>query len=345
MTRPIVLADQHHRQHDPAYELNAGEVIRPRYEVPQRVDAVLAAVEAAGLTVRPGELHGDEPVLAVHDPAMVAYLRDAYPAWRAAGLPEVMLPDTFPSPRWARGGRRSRHPVGELGWWCFDTATPLVAGSYAAARAAVDLALTGAGLVVDGHRQVYAVTRPPGHHAGPDYLGGFCVLNPAAVAARWLSGHGRVAIVDVDLHHGNGTQDVFWEDPGVHYHSLHIDPDHGYPFLSGFADELGAGPGRGANHNVPLPPDTDDERYLAALDRVLDRVARLDPAVVVVSLGYDPAANDPIGELGLTAAGFHGIGAALRELDRPLLLVQEGGYALDDLERYAAALLAGLEGR
>ena len=336
------VVDDTHRRHDPAFELNLGQPVSPVYERPARVDAIAAALTEAGHPQLPARHHDDDRLTDVHDPDMVAFLRDGHRRWREAGGPEVMIADTFRSPVWAGGGRRSASPLAELGWWCFDTATPLVAGSYAAGRAAVDIALTAADLVAEGTSTVYGLTRPPGHHAGRDYFGGFCLFNHAAVATRRLADGGRVAVVDVDVHHGNGTQDIFWRDPEVMYVSLHGDPDHLYPFFSGFAEEAGEGPGRGTTRNLPLGRGTDDDAYLTALDVACEVVDAFDPATVVVSLGLDTAGADPIGSLGLTTDAYPAIGRRLGTLGRPTLVLQEGGYALDELGAMAVGVLEGL---
>lgn len=339
-----VVVDDRQRLHDPPFELNAGQRVSPVYERPARLTAIETALVTAGHPRRSARRHPDRTLEAVHDPAMVAFLRDGYAAWRAAGGPEVMIADTFRSPRWNQGGHPSASPIAQLGWWCFDTATPLVAGSYTAARAAVDVALTGAELLTAGVDTVYALTRPPGHHAGRDYFGGFCLFNHAAVAGHALQAGGRVAILDLDVHHGNGTQDLFWRDPDVLYVSLHGDPDHLYPFFSGRSDEVGEGPGRGTTRNLPLPPGTTDEPYLATLQQALETIDAFDPAALVVSLGLDASEHDPIGSLALTADGFRAAGAQVGALGRPTLLLQEGGYALDHLGALAGAVLDGLVG-
>ena len=338
-----VVANDIHRRHDPPFELNAGQRIAPVYERPQRLEAIRREVEAAGHPILPATEHPDRALTEVHHPGLLAFLRDGYDAWRTAGGPDVMIPDTFRSPRWAAGGRASADPIAQAGWWCFDTSTPVVAGSYLAGRAAVDIALTAAELVTSGEPIVYGLTRPPGHHAGADYYGGFCLFNHAAIAARQLTTGGRVAILDIDVHHGNGTQDIFWRDPEVLYVSLHGHPDHLYPSFSGFDDEIGEGPGRGTTRNLPLPRGTADADYLVALTVALDQIDAFGPAVLVVSCGFDTSEHDPIGSLAVSVEGFAAVGRLIAALDLPTLLLQEGGYALDHLGRLAVALLDGLQ--
>jgi len=334
-----VITDDTHRRHDPPFELNAGERISPVPERPARVERIVTALRAAGATEHPATTHDDSVLDGVHEPGLVAFLRDGHAAWRAAGGPEVLVPDTFRSPAWAAGGRRPSGPRGLAGYYVTDTATPLVAGSYAAARAAVDVACTAVDRVLAGAPAVYGLTRPPGHHAGPGYLGGFCLLNHAAVAARALADHGRVAIIDVDVHHGNGTQDVFWGDPEVLYVSVHADPHEHYPYFSGHPDELGGGAGKGTTRNLPLPPGTGDDGYLDAVEVACELTDTFDPAAVVISLGFDAAEVDPIGGLSVSAGAFGSLGSLLAALDRPTVLLQEGGYALDQLGDLAVRTL------
>jgi len=222
--------------------------------------------------------------------------------------------------------------------------SPLSQGSWPAALASVDIALSGVDRLLSGEQVVYSLCRPPGHHAARSAFGGFCLLSNAAIAAQALidSGAARVTVLDVDAHHGNGTQQIFYRRGDVQFVSIHMDPDQNYPWFVGRADEHGDGPGDGANVNLPVPLGTTGDRYLADLTRGIDAINAFDPDYVVVSLGVDPAEGDPTAGLCLTTADFHGVGAALGTIDRPMLLVQEGGYQLHRVGADVRAVLDGL---
>ncbi|MDX1620330.1 MAG: histone deacetylase family protein [Nitriliruptorales bacterium] len=340
MTDLLVVSDDRHARHDPPHEVNLGRRVAPVWERPARIDALRSGLGDGEMVA--AEPHGDERLLAVHDQGLVTFLSEAYTSWRDSGGPEVMIPDTFPIPRLRDGGRESPSALGNVGWWCFDTATPVVAGSYEAARAAVDVALTAADRVADGAPLAYALTRPPGHHAGRDYYGGFCLFNAAAVAAQRLTEGGRVAVLDIDYHHGNGTQDIFWSSDDVLYVSLHAEPGAAYPYFTGFADETGQGAGRGWNRNLPLPRDTDDDAYLDTLDNAIDELDGRDIATLVVSLGFDTYRHDPIGGFDLSRECYGRIGRRIADTGLPTVLIQEGGYDLDSLGPNLATLIGGL---
>jgi acetoin utilization deacetylase AcuC-like enzyme len=244
--------------------------------------------------------------------------------------------------------REPRAIGGRTGWWGLDSSNPLVAGTYEASRWAVDVALTAADLVMAGGEAVaYGLCRPPGHHAARSMAGGYCFFNNAAIAAEAI---GRatgeaVAILDVDVHHGNGTEQIFWRRGDVFYASIHADPADLYPFFLGFGDEIGEGPGAGANFNQPLPAGTGDSAYLEAVDRALDAIARTRGSVVVVSLGFDTFEEDPIGTFALTTPVYHEIGRRAAALGRRLVILQEGGYHLPSLGENARAWLRGADGR
>jgi acetoin utilization deacetylase AcuC-like enzyme len=234
--------------------------------------------------------------------------------------------------------------VGRLGWHTADTACPIGPGTWHAACASADIAATAAQLVIDGERAAYGLCRPPGHHAYRDMAGGFCFLNNSAIAAEHLrQTHARVAILDVDVHHGNGTQAIFYQGPDVLTVSLHADPARFYPFFWGHAHERGDGPGLGANLNLPLALGTGDDGFLAALDTAAKTIAAFAPGALVVALGLDASEHDPLRGLAVTTEGFHRIGAAIARLGLPTAFIQEGGYLSDMLGTNLTATLAGFE--
>jgi len=342
-----VVYSPEHRWHDPRWEVQTGEATTP-IEAPGRAEAirrVLDADPAFQLTL-PTQ-HGTAPLAAVHDQDYLAFLARAWDDW-ARVLPEShqAIPDSFPNPALRAGMGRGRPPTGAVAlvsYYAFDTATVIVPGTYTAARAAADVALTAVDLVLGGDATAYALCRPPGHHAPRAAFGGYCFLNNAAIAAEHArrAGADRVAVVDVDYHHGNGTQQIFYDRPDVLYVSLHADPDRAYPYFAGFADECGAGFGTGATLNLPLPEQCGDERFLAELERGLDAVHRFDPEVVVVSLGVDTFEADPLSDLAVTADVFHPAGFTVAALDLPLVIVQEGGYAIQAIGGLVQHFLRG----
>jgi acetoin utilization deacetylase AcuC-like enzyme len=345
---PVVWSEDCLR-HEPAGEVWLG-VKDPGTEVPARAVVLRDALAAAGAPVMPAQPHGDEILRTVHDPGLLGHLAMVWQQWQQAGLPaghgrDRVVPYVFPTPGMLAGLPVRTPPAvhGRAGQYCYDTMTLIGPGSWEAIRGAADAALTAADLVSSGARLAYALCRPPGHHATPAGYGGSCYLNNAAIAAQALraAGAGRVAVIDIDAHHGNGTQMIFYHRPDVWYGSLHIDPGAGwFPHYAGYADEHGVGPGEGFNHNLPLPPGAGDGDWLAALD-VLCRAARAArPDAVVVSLGLDAAAADPESPLRVSQAGYRAAGRAVAGLG-PAVLIQEGGYDLATLGPLAVATLTG----
>ena len=337
-----------HAGHEPPYEVAFGRQTTA-FEVAARAEAIRAALAADGrFALRAPDTFGPAPIMAVHEARMLRYLASAWEEWRGSGREEPgVVPDSFVL-RGLRDGMgkapEPAAPIGRIGYWCFDTMSAIVAGTYAAALAAVDVALTAARLVADGEASTYGLCRPPGHHAARAVFGGYCYLNNAAIAAEWLVRRtgGPIAILDVDVHHGNGTQQIFWERPDVLYASLHADPAETSPYYSGAADETGGQAGAGATLNLPLPAGTGDDAYLDALDVALDAVARHGGGPVIVSLGIDTYERDPIGPLALSRDAFAECGRRVGALGRPLVVLQEGGYHVADLGANAVAWLGGV---
>lgn len=325
---PIVVNDRHgiHHVREQGY-----------VEAPVRIKSILAELEPTGAfeRIEPREW-SDRHIKAVHDPALVEYLRRA-----CAEVPtgESVYPYVFPI---RNPGRPPRDLSYRAGYFCIDTFTPINRNAFPAARRAVACALTAARLVLEGRRVAYALVRPPGHHAERRVFGGFCYFNNAAVAAQLLSEHGPVAILDVDYHHGNGQQEIFWERQDVLTVSIHGHPRFAYPFFTGFEDERGGGPGVGFNLNLPLPEAQDGAQYRKALGRALLEVRRFKPMFLVVCLGLDTAKRDPTGTWTLGARDFELNGQLMGELGLPTLVVQEGGYRTRTLGTNARHFFQGL---
>jgi len=333
-----------HQAHAHEHEFEGGRLI-PAKDVPARAELILDAVRARALgpVIEPAHF-GNEPILRVHGAEFVHLLEQAWMRWSAKYGFEVR--EAFPSAWPAKGMRPSVEDIeAALGTYCFDTATPIVAGTWTAARQAADAALTAAQLVLKGERAAFALTRPPGHHAASEIYGGYCFLNNAAIAAQSMTDQGRrVAILDVDMHHGNGTQSIFYGRHDVLTVSIHGDPAHFYPHYLGFADESGTGDGEGFNLNLPLPTGTAWGGWAPALEAALARVLAFAPDILVVPLGVDTHLGDPAGGFRLEGADFKRMGAALARAGLPTLFTMEGGYRLDTLGSAVADVLTAFEG-
>jgi len=329
-----VILNPRHAAHSPPHEVDNG-TLTPPCDVPGRLAAIRAALgRRSGFTFEDAPPIAEGAVTALHDPAYVAYLREASAGLRPG---QAVYPSVFPygpAPR-VRGGKALR------GAYCFDTFTPITAGTFAAALGGAAAAVRAADLIAAGERAVYVLTRPPGHHAERDRCGGYSYLNNAALAADRLSRLGKVAVLDLDVHHGNGTQHLFYDRADVLTASIHGDPARLFPYFSGFDDETGTGPGLGFNRNFPLPPVTDRD-YDPVLAAAVELVGRFRPAFLVVAFGADAHADDPIGGFALPTEYFGEMGAAVRRLGLPTAVVQEGGYNLDVLGGCVAAFLESL---
>jgi acetoin utilization deacetylase AcuC-like enzyme len=340
-----IIYSERDRAHAPLYEFNRGRLV-PSFESPARATAILAALRASPLgTIETAAGFPDACILRVHAPAYVRFLEQAYEEWRALHRTGEALPLAWP----IRGLRNDRVPEsldGRLSFYSFDVSTPIAAGTWAAARGAADAALTGARCLATGaERTAFSLCRPPGHHAGFDYYGGYCFLNNAAIAAQYLRDNGatRVAILDLDYHHGNGTQQIFYERADVLVVSIHADPATDFPYFLGYADETGAGAGYGFNRNYPLPAGTAWSAWSAALDSACETAAQYGPDAMVVSLGVDTFAKDPLGSFRLHSEDYLRAGARIARLARPTLFVMEGGYAIEQLGANVANVLRGYE--
>jgi acetoin utilization deacetylase AcuC-like enzyme len=336
-------------QHDPAGEVWLG-VRDPGTEVPARALVLRDALSAAGAPVLQAREHDGTVLRRVHDPLLVDHLAGVWADWSAAGLPgehgrDRVVPYVFPTPG-LLGGLPLRTPPAvhaRAGLFCYDTMTLVGPGSWAAIRGAVDAALTAADLVSSGERLAYALCRPPGHHVTRSAYGGSCYLNNAAVAAQALrqAGAERVAVLDIDAHHGNGTQMIFYDRADVWYGSVHVDPGAGwFPHYAGYAGERGSGPGAGCNRNLPLAPGTGDGGWLAAVDVLCAESPVRNADALVVSLGVDAAVGDPESPLRVTEDGYREAGRRIGALG-PAVFVQEGGYDLASLGRLVVATLDG----
>jgi acetoin utilization deacetylase AcuC-like enzyme/GNAT superfamily N-acetyltransferase len=324
----LVVTDQHaiHHVHERGY-----------VQSPVRIGAILREIRRTELFEESSIQHFAEAhIRAVHEPGFVNYLKNV-----CTHVPEgkSVYPYVFPI-------RNAARPPKELpvraGYYCLDTFTPLNRNAYIAAKRAVDCALTAAQYLLTGSRVAYALVRPPGHHAERRVFGGFCYFNSGAIAAHYLSAYGTVAVLDIDYHHGNGTQDIFYDRPDVLTVSLHGHPRFAFPYFSGFEDEHGLAAGTGFNLNLPLAEHIDGAQYREALARALRRIERFKPDFLVIALGLDTARGDPTGSWSLRAKDFAANGSMLGALHRPTLVVQEGGYDSRSLGVNARHFFGGL---
>jgi acetoin utilization deacetylase AcuC-like enzyme len=324
-----------HLHHNPPFEIFDGGQKVANFEVPQRMERILEALRTdPRFEILHPEDFGLDPLLAVHDEAYLSFLKTAYDEWISTPLDAdyertALLPATFPPAGW-----RNHLPqtiLGRAGYYMTDLSAPIVAGTYQAALASANCALSGAKFITQrssfiSHLSSFALCRPPGHHAGRANCGGYCYINNAAVAAHWLTQFGRVAILDIDYHAGNGTQDIFYNRADVLTISIHADPSYEYPYYSGYPDETGAGEGLGCHHNFPLPFGADDQAYLAALEQALNRISGYTPSFLVISAGMDIYGEDPLGKIRVSTQGIAQIGQEIASLNLPTLVVMEGGY-------------------
>jgi acetoin utilization deacetylase AcuC-like enzyme len=344
---PVVWSDSH-RLHDPGGEVWVG-VRMPGTELPERAERIREAVTARGAPLVEAREQPDEALTSVHAPELTAHLASVWNEWQAAGLPDNpgqdrVVPYLFPHPDLFSGGepRTAAAITARAGQFAYDTMTLVGPGTWDAARAAFDAAVTAADLVLEGAPLAYACTRPPGHHATRRAYGGSCYLNNTAAAAARLRAAGRtpVAVIDIDAHHGNGTQAIFWDDHEVLTGSVHVDPAAGwFPHYLGFQDRMSDT----SNWNQVVPPGTDDFSWLEALSELCDWASDNGVRALVVALGVDAAEGDPESPLAVTPEGFRTAGRLLGRMGLPTVVVQEGGYDLDAIGELVCEVLTGIE--
>lgn len=347
-----------HASHAPTVEFLHGRLV-PYFEVPHRVDVLRESLCAAGLIrlQTPATAISRSALTATHDPGMIDYLEGLSVSvadlvredFQVYGLDHMLLGDEyfyesiFPT-RLMRARADSDDMPDQRGFYIFDSTSPVGKGTWKAVLHSATLAYAGAQALLNGDSRAYALCRPPGHHAGRDFAGGYCYLNNAAIAANTLRSRGRVALLDIDYHHGNGTQAIFWHDPDVLFVSLHSDPAVDYPHYAGYADEIGAPGAEHATLNIPLPHGTGEREYLAALTGALDRIREFGAESLVVSLGFDTFRDDPMAAFELEVSSFAELGRAIAGLGLPTLYVQEGGYHVDALGDLAVSFFGGVVG-
>jgi acetoin utilization deacetylase AcuC-like enzyme len=335
-----------HNLHHSGMELSFGRIVET-FEKPERAEIVLKRVNAVGLgpVIEPPS-YERAAIERVHTPDYLDFLETVFAEWRAAGRDGEVWPYSWrhrsmPMIETPPSGLDAR-----LSYYSFDMAGSITETTWQAAKRAADTALAGADAVLAGDRAAFSLCRPPGHHAGRDFFGGYCYLNNAAIAAQRLrdKGHARVAIFDIDYHHGNGTQEIFYDRDDVLLASLHGDPDFEFPFHLGYARERGTGKGEGFNLNYPLPAGTPWPEWQAAFEDAYEKIRAYGPSALVVSLGVDTFKDDPISQFKLETDHFPTIGRRIADFGLPTLFVMEGGYAVDALGVNAVNVLQGFEG-
>ena len=332
-----------HRKHEPPFEVFDGGLRTPYMENADRMDRILNALNQTHWAnlCEPNDF-GLGPIYAVHDKDYIDFLASSWTEWLDSEAKDksTLLPATF---------ALRRHPqkpislLGRAGYYIMDLSACIVAGTYQATLASANCALSAAEAIANGEHTAFALCRPPGHHAGKDYAGGYCFINNASVAANWLSSQGKVALLDIDYHCGNGTQDIFYDRGDVLTISIHADPNFEYPHYVGYANETGTGTGLGFHRNFPLEKGTEDARYLSVLEEALRLIRSFAPKYLVVSAGMDIYADDPLGTIKVTTEGIAEIGKQISALDLPTVIAMEGGYNNDALGRNIVSFLGEFE--
>jgi acetoin utilization deacetylase AcuC-like enzyme len=333
-----IIYSEKEKLHAPDQEWNFGRVV-PYPEKENRGETIIDEIKKRGYESMLSQApeHDMRHLEAVHHDEMIEHIRSC----KNLDEDEAVYPHLFSYHHYHQNESEINYRL--AGYFCFDVGTIIKKNTFIAAKAAIDVAIEGAHCMLNGkEKQIFALCRPPGHHADYRHYGGYCYFNNAAAAANLLSNEGKVVILDLDYHHGNGTQGIFYHTPTVLYVSLHADPRTNYPYFCGFEAETGEGLGTGYNMNIPLPDYCDNETYYKALDKALERIADYGPRHLIISMGFDTFDKDPLGDFHLTADAFTRIGATLRQANLPTLAVLEGGYDVDDLGENASNFAEGL---
>jgi acetoin utilization deacetylase AcuC-like enzyme len=328
-----------HRKHQPSFEVFDGGLRTPYMENADRMDQILNALHQTDWAemCEPRDF-GLDPVYAVHDKDYMDFFASCWTEWLASEAKDksTLLPATFALRRFPQ---KPTGLLGRAGYYLMDLSACIVEGTYQAALASVNCALSAADVVANGEGVAFALCRPPGHHAGKDYAGGYCFINNASVTANWLSSNGTVALLDIDYHCGNGTQDIFYERNDVLTISIHADPNFEYPHYWGYAHETGSGAGLGFHKNFPMQKGVDDAGYLLTLDEALNLIREFQPNYLVVSAGMDIYTDDPLGTIKVTTEGIGKIGERIASMELPMVIVMEGGYANEVLGKNVVTFL------
>ena len=342
-----IIYSEDHRKRASKTELYGGELLPP-FECPERMDFILEAIEKTSLgTIHSPKDFGRDPITAIHDEGFVTFIETCWQEWVAAGFKGEAIASVWPS-RSMPSPRIPSFIDGKMGYYTLASETSISAGTAEAAYTSAQVALTAADAIMKGQAQMmFALCRPPGHHASKDQFGGYCFYNNAAIAAQHMRDQGaaKVAILDVDFHHGNGTQAIFYDRDDVLFLSLHGDPAEAFPYFLGYAEETGLGAGEGYNVNYPMPPKTPYSKWSEALDDALGRIRAFGADSLIVSFGADTFENDPISFFKLTSTDFIDMGRRIATLNLPTLTVMEGGYAVSEVGTNTVNLLLGMEGQ
>jgi acetoin utilization deacetylase AcuC-like enzyme len=340
-----IIYSEDHRKRAPKTELCGGLLVPP-FECPERMDFIVNEIRSTGIgSISEPEDFGRKAITAIHDEGYVTFIETCWQEWLDAGYKGEAIATVWPS-RSMFSQNIPSHIGGKIGYYALASETSISAGTAEAVYIAAQVALTGADRIISGaSKMIFSLCRPPGHHASKDQYGGYSFYNNAAIAAQHLREQGakKVAILDVDFHHGNGTQTIFYDRDDVLFLSIHGDPAVAFPYFLGYAEEKGIGPGKGFNANYPLPPETPYAIWVKALDDALNRISAYSPDVVIISFGADTFEDDPISFFKLTSADFTDMGKRIAGLKLPTLTVMEGGYAVKDIGINTVNLLMGME--